>query len=179
MQGMGPSQGMIADRHAGDRIGSALSCAEIGETRAMHCAKPLSLCSSLAAGTDLRARRGVFNRRGGSRLRPGGAITVAVKNTAASGIIRRGACPSPTTPSPVVLAEAPTMGAPSPLASPRGPWRIPAAASVKRRVGRAGTVRSPTPFAEPRVRLTLTRASAHRHASNRGVLPSLFEETVQ
>jgi len=154
MQGMGPSQGMIADRHAGDRIGSALSCAEIGETRAMHCAKPLSLCSSLAAGTDLRARRGVFNRRGGSRLRPGGAITVAVKNTAASGIIRRGACPSPTTPSPVVLAEVPTV-VPSTRTPPRGPWRDPAAASVKRRV------------------------SADRHASDRGVLPSLFEETVQ
>jgi hypothetical protein len=31
----------------------------------------------------------------------------------------------------------------------------------------------------PRVRLTLTRASAHRHVSDRGVVPSLFEETVQ
>ncbi len=31
----------------------------------------------------------------------------------------------------------------------------------------------------PRVRLTLTRVSAHRHVSDRGVVPSLFEETVQ
>jgi hypothetical protein len=64
---MRPSQGMIADRRAGDRIGSALSCAEIGETRAMHCAKPLSLSlslslsrsrSSLAAWSRLCARPG-------------------------------------------------------------------------------------------------------------------------
>jgi hypothetical protein len=31
----------------------------------------------------------------------------------------------------------------------------------------------------PCVRLTLTRVSAHRHVSDRGVVPSLFEETVQ
>ena len=31
----------------------------------------------------------------------------------------------------------------------------------------------------PRVRLTLTRASAHRQVSDRGVVPSLLEETVQ
>ena len=44
-----------------------------------------------------------------------------------------GACPSATTPSPVALAEVPT-GAPSPCVPPRGPWRTPAAASVKGRV---------------------------------------------
>src|ERR1035441_3695353 len=42
LRGHGPG------RRAGDRIGSALSCAEIGETRAMHCAKPLSLSLSLS-----------------------------------------------------------------------------------------------------------------------------------
>ena len=47
-----------------------------------------------------------------------------------------GACPSPTTPSPVVLVEALT-GAPSPFAPPRGSWRTPAATPVKRRVSHA------------------------------------------
>jgi hypothetical protein len=45
-----------------------------------------------------------------------------------------------------------------------------------RGAGRAATVRSPTPFAGPRVRLTLTRASANCHASDRGVLPFATEE---
>jgi len=91
---------------------------------------------------------------------------------------RRGACPSPTAPSPVVLAEAPTR-VPCPLAPPLGPWRIRAAASVKRRTRPAATAPPPTPFAGRHVRLTLTRVSAHRHASDRGVVPSLLEETVQ
>jgi hypothetical protein len=43
-----------------------------------------------------------------------------------------GPCPSATTPSPVALAEVPT-GAPSPCVPPRGSWRTPAAAPVKRR----------------------------------------------
>jgi len=43
-----------------------------------------------------------------------------------------GACPSATTPSPVVLAEVPT-GVPSPFVPPRGSWRTPAAAPVKGR----------------------------------------------
>jgi hypothetical protein len=44
----------------------------------------------------------------------------------------REACPSSITPSPVALAEV-LMGVPSPLAPPPGPWRDPAATSVKRR----------------------------------------------
>ena len=38
----------------------------------------------------------------------------------------------PPRPSPVVLAEAPTTGNPTPIAPPRGPWHDPAAASVER-----------------------------------------------
>jgi hypothetical protein len=116
--------------------------------------------------------------RAGSRLRPSVPLTASIEGAAPRGIACRGACPSPTTPSPVVLEEALTR-VPCPLAPPRGPWRIPAAASVKRRTSSAATAPPPTPFAGPRVRLTLTRASTHRHASDRGVVPSLFEETVQ
>jgi hypothetical protein len=50
--------------------------------------------------------------------------------TRAYGTIHAGACPSPTTPSPVVLAEVPKVVR-STLTPPRGPWRDPAAASVK------------------------------------------------
>ncbi len=46
--------------------------------------------------------------------------------------VHGGACPSPTTPAPVALAEAP-QGTSCSLAPPRGPWRDPAAAPVKRR----------------------------------------------
>jgi hypothetical protein len=64
----------------------------------------------------------------------------------------RGACPSPTHPSRVVLAEAPT-GTSSPLVPPRGPWRDPAAASVKGRAKR--------PQHSVSTRRTATRQSNH------------------
>jgi len=60
--------------------------------------------------------------------------------------VHGGACPSPTIPSPVVLAEALT-GTCCSLAPPRGPWRDPAAASVKGRAERAE--QTPVPRSGP------------------------------
>ena len=84
-----------------------------------------------------------------------------------------GACPSPTTPSPVALAEVPT-GVPSPCVPPRGSWRTPAAASVKGRSSRPATV-SRRRAAHPATAAVATSRSALRwtnHSSMPADAPS-------
>ncbi len=78
------------------------------------------------------------------------------------------ACPSPTTPSPVALAEAP-QGVPSTLAPPRRPWRDPAAASAERR---ARPARLPLGATVQSRRLARPLLAALALALSTAVLPS-------
>ena len=99
--------------------------------------------------------------------------------------VQRGACPSPTTPSPVVLAEAPT-GTCSSLAPPRGPWRTPAAAPVEGRAKRdqhsVSTRRTATRQANHfgvSSNFVTSHTTGKSHNNNRGVVPSALEEMAR
>jgi hypothetical protein len=99
-----------------------------------------SLSVAWHPGMNLRAPRGASHRRAGSRQGPLGAIAARVEGTDPPGIALRGAPPSPTTPSPVVLEEAPTLAdrrsprssiGPNRVVSSRMPQCTLAVASVK------------------------------------------------
>jgi len=106
---------------------------------------------------------------------------------------RGGACPSPTTPSPVVLAEAPTR-IPSRAVSSRVSQRTLAAASAKTRCsakagrGQLGrTARRLAPRAAPiapqtrrgPMSKTTYPPATHPPYNTRGVVPSFLEETLR
>jgi hypothetical protein len=79
--------------------------------------------------------------------------------------------------SPGVVNAAPLSAVSSPTSSradtPRDRLKAPSRLRTPRHCALDGA------SGAPRVRLTLTRVSAHRQVSDRGVVPSLFEETVQ
>ena len=135
--------------------------------RAMHCAKALSLSLSLSlslcAVTGPPLLAGIPSQRGRGRPRRRGkdvrlsgrdaftALSLAAAPADFSAAVSprarpsTGACPSITTPSPVVLAEALMLAdlrsVPSRVVSSRVSWRTLAAASVKPRLQRKPSVK--------------------------------------
>jgi hypothetical protein len=164
---MRPSQGMIADRRAGGYIGDALACDALRES-SLSLSLSLSLCAvtgpPLLAGIPSQRGRGRPRRRGKDVRLSGRDAFTALSLAAApadfsAAVSPRarpstGACPSITTPSPVVLAEALTR-VPSRVVSSRVSRGTLSAASVKAR------------FSEGSVR------------NKRGALPSFLEETLR
>jgi hypothetical protein len=143
--------------------------------KAGHHPPPPRQQGCLESQPDPGALQGAFDRRAGSQRGPLVAIAASIEATAPPGIARRGACPSPTTPSPVVLAEVPS----------RAPSR--AGCGAERRGSDPGPRRSPIACSTVSERSPrLGRGSFCRSApvgvssyNPRGAIPSLFEEMVQ